>query len=142
MLESEVHVNGKPLVVRSIVIGTLLGILHGIILNISTTDGFALASFMLFDRNPYFFGLLLALCIDIVIVTVVSTCVWWMPKVVKFYDEFIEADLDRFDPEDYEKELRMRRIIAVFLFIAFIVAVYVLFSYSNEVALNEVVWAK
>ena len=104
---------------RSIIFGALLGTLHAFILDVSTHDGFALISFMAFNRNPYHFGFLLTFIIDLVIVTTVSTCVWWLPAIMQFRDEIVVSEMEAYDPEDYEKELKARKLYAFILFVIF-----------------------
>lgn len=65
------------------IMGSLLGALHGLILWAAIqTLGFA--SWIVY-KDKYLVPIQITLVIDIVIVIIVASAVWWLPKLEKFF---------------------------------------------------------
>ena len=98
--------------ISSIFWGVLIGCIHGFVLWQGIQPGLALASFMLFDRNVYFVAFLLVSIVDTVSLITVLSSGYWMPKLMKFREEFIAAENIRLgvapapeNDEDFEEEI-------------------------------------
>lgn len=72
-----------------IIIGTALGIIHGIILMAALDDSFKIASLILY-KNPYYLSLATVAIVDLVILVTVISSGLWLPRLMDLRDELLE----------------------------------------------------